>query len=91
MLVVTVWALSSVLEIISVAISVKVFFANLEYTCYAIVAPILWFALTLQYIGRCAWLTRRRLSGLCGLPAMTFVLAWTNDAHGLVRRSVALD
>ena len=49
---------------INTELPAKVFWANLEYTCYAIVAPIVWFALTLQYIGRGAWLTRRRFIGL---------------------------
>ncbi len=87
----TVWALANGLEIAGTDLPTKLFWANLQYLCYAVIAPLVWLALTLHYLDRVAWLTRRRLVGVCLVPALTIGLVWTNDLHHLVWSRVALD
>jgi len=68
----------------------KLFWANVQYFVYAIL-PLAWLALILQYTGRGAWLTRRRLALLAIEPAIVVVLVWTSAFHGLIRQNVYLD
>ncbi len=77
------WALSYTLEMGSVALVTKVFWANVKY--FGVVAvPFAWLCFSLQYTGREKWLTRRHLTLLTIEPALTLLLIWTNDFHGLV-------
>jgi PAS domain S-box-containing protein len=43
--------------------------------------PVAWLAFVLAFTDRAAWLTRRRLAGLLGVPALTQLVIWTNPAH----------
>jgi PAS domain S-box-containing protein len=85
-----VWAVANALEMASVALPSKIFWANIQYLCYGVL-PVAWLALILQHTGRGAWLTRRRLALLSVEPAITVVLVWTNQFHGLIRQNVYLD
>ncbi len=76
MVLVTAWSLANGLELVSVDSATKLFWADFQYTCYAAAAPIAWLALTLQYIGRGAWLTRRRLAGLGAMSVVAVTLIW---------------
>jgi PAS domain S-box-containing protein len=90
MLMAVVWSLANGLEMAGADLSTKIFWANIQYPCYVTI-PVAWLALTLQYIGRDEWLTRRRLAWLSIEPLLTVALVWTNDLHGLLRRNVYLD
>ncbi len=46
--------------------------------------PISWLAFALQYTDREGQLTPRNLALLSALPLVTLLLAWTNEAHGLI-------
>ena len=63
--------------------------ANLEYIGIATV-PFAWLAFALQYTGREGRLTGRNLALLSALPLVTLLLAWTNEAHGLIWSSTRL-
>ncbi len=86
----TVWAVSNALEMAGTDLPTKLFWANVQYLVYAAL-PLAWLALVLQYTGRGAWLTPRRLALLAVEPAIAVVLAWTSEFHGLIRQSVYLD
>ena len=45
---------------------------------------VAWFAFAAQYSGRDTWLTLKSLAALSILPAVTQVLVWTNQYHGLM-------
>lgn len=45
--------------------------------------PVVWLALTLAVTDHSAWLTRRRLAGLLGVPVLTQLVIWTNPVHQL--------
>jgi len=85
-----VWAVANGLEMAGTDLPTKLFWANLHYVCYGTLA-IAWLALMIEYTGHVKWLTARHLALLAIIPALTVVLAWTNDLHGLMRQDVRLD
>ncbi len=90
MLIATAWSLANALEMAGADLPTQLFWANVQYLCYSAL-PLAWLVLVLQYTGRAEWATPRRMAWLGVEPLIAFVLAWTNDAHGLIRRNVALD
>lgn len=90
MLLVVVWSVANALEVAGADLATKIFWANLQYLSYAAI-PVTWLATALEYTGRDRWLTVRRLAWLLALPAITVLLVWTNDLHGLMRYNVHLD
>ncbi len=84
------WSAGNVMELGSLELDTKLFWANLEYAGMVVI-PVLWLVLALQYAGRGAWLTARRVAALLAIPAATVVLVWTNGLHGLMRHGVSLD
>jgi PAS domain S-box-containing protein len=85
-----VWCAAYALESASSGLALKVFWAKVEYLGIAL-APLTWFAFALAYAGRDRWLTRRNLALLAVIPAVTLLLVTTNEAHGLVWSSTALE
>jgi PAS domain S-box-containing protein len=89
MLAVMEWAFSYAPDLSSPELAVKVFWSKVEYLGIVTV-PVAWLVFALQYTGRERWLKRRRLA-LLALPSLlTLPLVWTNEAHGLIWRSVNL-
>lgn len=86
----TLWSLANALEMSSELLPEKLFWANLQYLCFATI-PVLWLAVALHFTGHQRWLTAPRTAQLLALPALTNLLVWTNPAHGLIRRDVFLD
>jgi PAS domain S-box-containing protein len=84
------WTLSYALELGSADLQTKILWTKTQYLGIVIV-PTAWFVYTLQFTGRQRWLTHRNLLLLGVLPLITLVLAWTNEAHGLVWRQITLD
>ncbi len=86
----TAWTIEAILELVSVSLSAKLLWADLQYLSICFI-PVTWLALTLDYTGNRARLTRRNLSLLCLVPLIMLGLQWTNSHHGLMRASVWLD
>jgi PAS domain S-box-containing protein len=86
----TVWSLANAMELAGADLFTKLVWANVQYLSY-VTLPAAWLALALAYTGQDKWLTRRRVAWLSVEPIITVILVWTNDLHGLVRRSVYLD
>jgi PAS domain S-box-containing protein len=83
MLAVADWTVGYALELGSADFSLIVFWAKLEYV--GIVAgPLAAMLLALAYTGRTGWLTGRRIAVLSIVPAITLLLVWTNELHGLI-------
>ena len=87
---VCIWDAGYVLELSGADLPTKIVWAKVEYIGIAVV-PVAWLAFALQYTGRERQLTRRNLALLSALPLVTLLLAWSNEAHGLVRSSKGLD
>ncbi len=84
------WTLGNTLEYLSPDLAGKSFWVNVEYLGIVAV-PVLWLMFALQFAGREKWLTWRRMLLLWVVPAITALLSWTNDLHGLMRFNVRLD
>lgn len=90
MLAVFLWSIGNVLELVSIELSVKLFWVKIEY--FGIVSvPVMWLAFILQYTGREKWLNRRNIILLMIIPLVTIIMIWTNDLHGLMRYNIKLD
>lgn len=78
------WALAYALELTGDQLVIKVFWAKIQYLGIA-TAPLAWFIFALRYAGReQRWRSPRALIALAAIPALTVLLATTNEAHGLV-------
>jgi PAS domain S-box-containing protein len=77
------WLLGYALWLMSDEPWVKVLWVKVEYVSITSL-PLVWLAFAFQYTGRREWLARRRLASLAAVPLVTLLLAWTNEAHGLL-------
>jgi PAS domain S-box-containing protein len=85
-----IWSFFYGLEVAATTLQAKVWLAKVEYLGFVSV-PVSWFVFSMQYTGRSAWLTRRRLVALCLIPCLSLILVFTNEAHGLNWAAVSLD
>ena len=76
------WSTAYGLEMVSVGVAAKFFWANLKYLGIVTV-PLFWMLFALLYTGRGRWVTRRALALLAVVPAISLALIWTNGAHRL--------
>lgn len=87
MLAVAEWTFVRALEGMAVEMPSKILWAKLEYPGIVTV-PLLWFIFTVKYGRQVQWLTRRVIVLLLVVPCITFALALTNEAHGLIWSSI---
>ncbi len=85
----TEYALCYALELLGADLATKLLLAKVEYLGLATI-PALFLAFALQYAGIGKQLSRRNLAVLAAVPAVTFLLALTNEWHGLVWPHAAL-
>jgi PAS domain S-box-containing protein len=83
MLAVAEWTFGYALELVSADPRAIVFWAKVEYLGIA-TGPVTALLLAIAYTGNERWITRRRLALLAIVPAITVLLVWTNELHGLV-------
>jgi PAS domain S-box-containing protein len=82
MLAITFWTLCAALDYAAIPLSLKVFFAKLEYLFYTS-AVALFAAFALSYAGYEDWLKKTWVKlVLIGIPVSNILLAWTNEWHG---------
>ncbi len=86
---VIIWATGNGLELNSVDLSAKIFWANIEYTG-AVTLPFAWTIFALQYTGQMSRVKARHFVILAIIPLTTLIIAWTNGSHGLLRRNIQL-
>ena len=86
---ITFYSLGFALEIMSTSLNQIIFFIKLEYIGIAFF-PVLWLVLILQFTGRERWVTRPFILGLLIIPAITFLLQYTNDMHQLFYREISM-
>ncbi len=80
LLVIGFWAATYVGYIISTTEARLLFFIQLSYLS-VVTAPLVWIVFALQYTGREAWLSRRRIVLLSVVPAVVLALVWTAQFH----------
>jgi PAS domain S-box-containing protein len=64
-------------------LQIRIFLAKAQYLGIATV-PLSVFTLVLQYVGLEKWITRRNMALLSIVPALTILLAWTNEGHKFI-------
>jgi PAS domain S-box-containing protein len=86
MVVVALWSLLSELHAVAPDLPTKVALAKIQYIPIT-AAPLLWF-LVARGVTRQAHVSWPLVATLAVIPAITLVLAWTNEAHRLIWRDV---
>lgn len=89
MLLLSLWSLSNIMELSATKLSVKLFWANMQYIAYAL-SPVAGLMLISQFVGKYNLLTRKNVILLAIIPLITIILAWTNSYHGLIRQNISL-
>lgn len=69
------WSLFYALELTSTTLTLKPFFAKIQYLGIVTV-PVAWLCLALEYTGLGHWVTRRNVTLLSLLPASTIIILW---------------
>lgn len=90
MLAVAEWSVGYAIELGSTNLAAMVFWSKIEYLGIVTV-PLAWLVFALQFSNRDRWLTQRNLVLLSIVPAITLLLAWTNEAHNLVWSHFVMD
>ncbi|HEU5089744.1 MAG TPA: histidine kinase N-terminal 7TM domain-containing protein, partial [Roseiflexaceae bacterium] len=84
-----IWALFYAISLVFTDLETQLFWVNAMYAGIGLV-PASWLVFTLQYSGRMQHLAARNLALLAIVPALIFVLAFTNGEHHLFRTQVEL-
>lgn len=84
------WSLSNALEMASVSLEAKIFWANMQFLGIVIV-PASLLVFTLQYTERERWLPPFYPILLAIEPIATVALVWTNESHQLMRERVWIE
>ena len=84
MMAITFWTFAAGMDYAAIPISLKIFFAKLEYVGYnSALAFLVWS--TFSYVGYERWLSNKWFIAFFSfLPLSNIFLVWTNDLHGLV-------
>jgi signal transduction histidine kinase/DNA-binding response OmpR family regulator/HPt (histidine-containing phosphotransfer) domain-containing protein len=92
LLLITEWSVVYALELANTVLRIKIFLAQCQYIAIAFI-PAVWLYFSLQYTNQGKWLTRQTKNlGLLFIgPIITAVLAFTNNAHGLIWQTTTLD
>jgi PAS domain S-box-containing protein len=84
------WAALYAVEITSVGLEAKLFWAKLQYFCIPFAAPLfMTFARRYSTGGRSP--SPRHMFFFYLIPALTILVVWTDQWHGLFYRNIALD
>ncbi len=86
----TTWSIFYILEIGSLTLEQKVFWAGIEYFGIAII-PVAWLTFSIQYSGHGGWLKPYKTLLFASIPLATVILFWTNAVHHLVWSEAGLD
>jgi hypothetical protein len=84
------WSLGYALELNSVTLPGKVFLAKVQYLGIA-VTPLTWFVFIARYTDRPYLLRNWLFYAVLMIPAVTLLLVFTNEAHGLIWSRVELE
>jgi len=83
MVAVFIWSAGAAVEYATIGIPGKVFWGKVQYLG-VVTCPVFFLLLALEYSHLDQWLTRRTITALFVVPAMTLLLAFTNEWHGLL-------
>lgn len=81
MLAVALWCSGHIMEMSAADLSGKIFWADIQFIAIVSI-PVFWIAFILPYTGHTARLPLSRAVCLSIVPAVSLVMAWTNNLHG---------
>ncbi|HEX9015287.1 MAG TPA: histidine kinase N-terminal 7TM domain-containing protein, partial [Chloroflexota bacterium] len=84
------WPVGEAFQLSSRSLPVALFWLDVQYFSLAAI-PVAWAAMSLQYVTGGKWLTPRGLLLISIIPAVTVLMVWTNDLHGLMWTRAQLD
>ena len=83
MLAITVWCSASLLEALFTDLGIKIIFTKISYIGI-VTSPVFFFLFISRYTNLDRWVTGKNRIFLLVVPAITFLMAATNELHGLV-------
>ncbi len=83
------WSLGYALEIAGADLPTKIFWGKSQYIGIATV-PLLWVIFAYSYSTKGTRMTRRNVSLLSIVPAITLILAFTTEYHGLIWKDIRI-
>jgi PAS domain S-box-containing protein len=83
------WSLGYALEIAGADLPTKIFWGKSQYIGIATV-PLLWVIFAYSYSTKGIRVTRRNVSLLSIVPAITLILAFTTEYHGLIWKDIRI-
>ncbi len=89
MLSVMIWCLASAQDLYANDLPTKIIWSKIEYIGIVSV-PVAWLVFILQYTEQHRWARRGWLALLSVPSLLTLLLVWTNEAHGLIWRTIHL-
>ncbi len=89
MLSISIWSFAAIFEAAFTGLDLKILFSKITYLGIATL-PVLFFFFISSYTNMDHWLTKRNKLFLFLVPAATFVLAATNELHGLLWPNIYL-
>lgn len=90
MALVTIWSAGNALELQSIQLSTKLFWANLQYIAFCF-SPVSLLRLCMEYTGHDRLIENRRFWVLLIIPTITVLLVFTDSWHGLIRYDFKLN
>src|SRR6266508_2157096 len=83
------WSLGYALEIAGADLPTKIFWGKSQYIGIVTV-PLLWVIFAYSYSTKGTRMTRRNVSSLSIVPAITLILAFTTEYHGLIWKDIRI-
>ncbi len=83
------WSLTYALELSSLPLSAKVFWAKAQYP-FIVAVPLIWLIFTLRFTERLHKLRFLPVAALSAIPLATVFLAFTNESHGWIWQNTQL-
>jgi len=90
MFVVTIWSSGNALEMASVDLSTKLFWANVQYIAYCY-SPLTLLAMCMEFTGYDRLVRSRKIIWIAVIPTIILILVWTDGLHGLMRYDIHMD
>ncbi|HRU41518.1 MAG TPA: histidine kinase N-terminal 7TM domain-containing protein [Candidatus Diapherotrites archaeon] len=90
MFVVTIWSSGNALEMASVDLSTKLFWANVQYIAYCY-SPLTLLAMCMEFTGYDRLVRSRKIIWTAVIPTIILILVWTDGLHGLMRYDIHMD
>lgn len=84
------WIFCQIFELMSLTLEIKLFWANLLYLGAGL-SPLMYLGLALKFSGKDQYITRKNIMMVLIIYLVFFILIFTDQYHGLMRKNFVLD